>query len=95
MPEYAQARPAPSVRGRLTAGGISANHLSGIVFTKLASQLTSRKLAELAVIPVIFVVQTLVSYLASLALTYAFGLKEKRPRNFVVAMSVSEVEPLG
>ena len=72
-----------------------ADQLSDIVFTKLASQLTSRKLAELAVIPVIFMVQTLVSYLASMALTYAFGLKEKRPRNFVVAMSVSEMEAPG
>ncbi|KAI9884331.1 MAG: hypothetical protein M1823_003892 [Watsoniomyces obsoletus] len=58
-----------------------------LIFTKLASQLTADKLAELAVIPVIFVVQTLVSYGCSFLLSHIFRLK-KRPRNFVVAMSV-------
>lgn len=57
------------------------------VFTKLASQLTADKLAELAIIPVIFIVQTLVSYLCSIAVSKAFGFA-KRPRNFVVAMGV-------
>ena len=58
-----------------------------LVFTKLASQLTAEKLVELAVIPVIFVVQTLVSYLISIAVSKAFGFK-KRPANFVTAMGV-------
>ena len=57
------------------------------VFTKLASQLTADKLGELAVIPIIFAIQTLVSYLGSVAMAKLFGLK-KRPRNFVIAMGV-------
>lgn len=59
-----------------------------IVFTKLASQLTADKLIELAVIPVIFIVQTLVSYLVSVGVGKAFGFG-KRPANFVTAMGVS------
>ncbi|KAI9814249.1 MAG: hypothetical protein M1827_003415 [Pycnora praestabilis] len=58
-----------------------------LIFTKLASQLTADKLGELAVIPVIFAVQTLVSYLCAVGISKAFGFK-KRPRNFVVAMGV-------
>lgn len=57
------------------------------VFTKLASQLTADKLLELAVIPVIFIVQTLVSYLVSVGVSKAFRFK-KRPANFVTAMGV-------
>jgi branched-subunit amino acid ABC-type transport system permease component len=60
----------------------------GVVFTKLASQLTADKLVELAVIPAIFVVQMLVSYLVSVAVSKAFRFK-KRPANFVTAMGVS------
>lgn len=60
------------------------------VFTKLASQLTADKLGELAIIPVIFAVQILVSYLCSIAMAKLFGFK-KRPRNFVVAMGVRKV----
>lgn len=59
-----------------------------VVFTKLASQLTADKLGELAVIPIIFAVQTLVSYMGSVAMAKLFGLK-KRPGNFVIAMGVS------
>ncbi|KAI4272443.1 MAG: hypothetical protein L6R38_006606 [Xanthoria sp. 2 TBL-2021] len=58
-----------------------------LIFTKLASQLTAEKLPELAVIPVIFAVQTLVSYLCAIGVSKLFGFK-KRPRNFVVAMGV-------
>lgn len=58
-----------------------------LIFTKLAKQLTAEKLVELAVIPVIFVVQTLVSYLVSVAVSKGFGFK-KRPANFVTAMGV-------
>ncbi|PQE27024.1 auxin Efflux Carrier superfamily protein [Rutstroemia sp. NJR-2017a BBW] len=58
-----------------------------LIFTKLASQLTAEKLVELAVIPVIFIVQTLVSYLVSLAVGKAFGFN-KRASNFVTAMGV-------
>ncbi len=58
-----------------------------VVFTKLASQLTAEKLPELAVIPVIFAVQTLVSYLCAIGVSKICGFK-KRPRNFVVAMGV-------
>ena len=63
-----------------------------IVFTKLASQLTTDKLADLAIIPLIFVAQTLISYLCSIAVSKAFGFS-KRPRNFVIAMGVSH-QPL-
>lgn len=57
------------------------------VFTKLASQLTTDKLADLAIIPLIFIVQTLVSFLCSFIVSRAFGFT-KRPRNFVIAMGV-------
>ncbi|KAL8943208.1 MAG: hypothetical protein Q9216_001196 [Gyalolechia sp. 2 TL-2023] len=58
-----------------------------LIFTKLASQLTADKLGELAIIPVIFAIQILVSYLCSIAMAKLFRFK-KRPRNFVVAMGV-------
>ncbi|KAL6156891.1 hypothetical protein ACJQWK_06479 [Exserohilum turcicum] len=58
-----------------------------LIFTKLASQLTAEKLAELAVIPVIFVVQTLVSYIAALTVSRICRFN-KRASNFVVAMAV-------
>ncbi|KAI9849825.1 MAG: hypothetical protein M1837_000039 [Sclerophora amabilis] len=58
-----------------------------LIFTKLASQLTAGKLVELAVIPVIFVVQTIVSYFCAIGLARLCRF-EKRPRNFVVAMGV-------
>ncbi len=59
-----------------------------LIFTKLASQLTADKLAELAVIPVIFCVQTMVSFFVSKVVARAFGFG-KRPSNFVTAMGVS------
>lgn len=58
-----------------------------LIFTKLASQLTAEKLADLAVIPVIFIVQTLVSYLVALLVSRLCGFT-KRGSNFVVAMAV-------
>ncbi|KAF2816460.1 kinase-like protein [Mytilinidion resinicola] len=58
-----------------------------LIFTKLASQLTAEKLVELGVIPFIFVVQCLVSYLSSFAISRLFGFK-LRGRNFVTAMAV-------
>ncbi|KAK8000605.1 transporter [Apiospora arundinis] len=58
-----------------------------LIFTKLASQLNADKLVELGVIPIIFIVQTFVSYLVSIAVAKAFRLK-KRPANFVTAMGV-------
>jgi Membrane transport protein len=63
-----------------------------IVFTKLASQLTAEKLVDLAIIPVIFLVQTLVSYLCAVAIARSFRLK-KRQKNFVIAMGVSSPNP--
>jgi len=57
------------------------------VFTKLASQLSADKLVELAVIPVIFVIQTFVSYVVSRVVAKAFGFG-KRPGNFITAMGV-------
>ncbi|ROV95427.1 hypothetical protein VMCG_08493 [Cytospora schulzeri] len=58
------------------------------VFTKLASQLNADKLVELAVIPVIFIMQTLVSYLVAQGVSRLFGF-HKRASNFVTAMGVS------
>jgi hypothetical protein len=45
---------------------------------------------ELAVIPVIFVIQTAVSYGVSVVVAKAFRFK-KRPANFVTAMGVSNL----
>ncbi|KAJ4983270.1 membrane transporter [Stagonosporopsis vannaccii] len=58
-----------------------------LIFTKLASQLTAEKLGDLAVIPIIFVVQTIISYVAALIVAKLFGFK-KRQSNFVTAMAV-------
>jgi len=49
--------------------------------------LTAEKLGDLAVIPLIFVIQTLISYLAALLVAKLCGFK-KRQSNFVVAMAV-------
>ncbi|KAF2642134.1 kinase-like protein [Massarina eburnea CBS 473.64] len=58
-----------------------------LIFTKLASQLSADKLVELGVIPVIFIVQLIVSYLAAgiVSRICKFG---KRGKNFVIAMAV-------
>ena len=58
------------------------------VFTKLASQLRADTIGELGLIPAIFLVQTLVSYLCSIGVSRLFRF-QKRPRNFVIAMGVS------
>jgi predicted permease len=55
------------------------------VFTKLASQLTLSKIADLAIIPVLFVFMTAVSYFCSLGVAKLFGF-DKPARNFVIAM---------
>lgn len=49
--------------------------------------MTAETLVDLAVIPAIFVIQTLVSYLVSIGVSKAFGFA-KRPSNFVTAMGV-------
>lgn len=58
-----------------------------IVFTKLASQLSADKLVELGVIPFIFIVQLIVSYVTALVISRIFRFR-KRAKNFVVAMAV-------
>lgn len=58
-----------------------------LIFTKLASQLTADKLADLWIIPAIFIIQTSVSYLVSIGVSKAFRLGT-RPANFVTAMGV-------
>lgn len=63
------------------------NTLIQVVFTKLASQLTAEKLIDLAIIPLVFAVQTAVSFLVSIAVAKCFGFG-KRPSNFVTAMGV-------
>lgn len=58
-----------------------------IVFTKLGSQLSVQKSTDLAIIPVIFVVQTSISYLSSRVVSRYFRFK-RRQSNFVTAMAV-------
>ena len=58
-----------------------------LIFTKLASQLTAEKLVDLAIIPVIFLVQTLVSYLCAWVISKLLKFK-KRQSNFLIAMGV-------
>ncbi|RAK71149.1 uncharacterized protein BO72DRAFT_532958 [Aspergillus fijiensis CBS 313.89] len=59
----------------------------------LGSQLTAEKLADLAVIPAIFVVQTIVSYSCVFVVSQCLRLK-KRTSNFVAAMAVSAKDDL-
>ncbi|KAI0397663.1 auxin efflux carrier superfamily [Xylariaceae sp. FL0594] len=58
-----------------------------LIFSKLAKQLNPSQLGDLAVIPFIFVLQTLVSYLVAIFVSKLFRFR-KRPTNFVTAMSV-------
>ncbi|KXG46355.1 Auxin efflux carrier [Penicillium griseofulvum] len=58
-----------------------------LIFTKLGSQLTAEKLTDLAIIPVIFIVQTFVSYFCSFVVAKCCRFK-KRQSNFVAAMAV-------
>jgi len=58
-----------------------------LIFTKLASQLTADKLVDLAIIPLIFVVQTLISFGTSFVISKLMRFK-KRQANFVIAMAV-------
>ncbi|KAJ5764990.1 hypothetical protein N7520_004549 [Penicillium odoratum] len=58
-----------------------------LIFIKLGSQLTAEKLTDLAIIPVIFIVQTAVSYFCAFVVTRCCGFK-KRQSNFVTAMAV-------
>ncbi|GAW16364.1 hypothetical protein ANO14919_057900 [Xylariales sp. No.14919] len=58
-----------------------------LIFSKLAKQLNPNQLGDLAVIPIIFIIQTCVSYGVSICVSRLcrFG---KRATNFVTAMSV-------
>lgn len=58
-----------------------------LIFTKLASQLNAEKLSDLAIIPIIFVIQTLVSWTVSVVVAKLFRFN-KRASNFVTAMGV-------
>ncbi|KAI9163211.1 transporter [Paramyrothecium foliicola] len=58
-----------------------------LIFTKLASQLNAEKLTDLAIIPLIFIIQTLVSWVVSKVVAKAFRFN-KRASNFVTAMGV-------
>ena len=58
-----------------------------LIFTKLASQLTADKLVELAIIPLIFIVQTVISFGTSYIISKLMRFK-KRQANFVIAMAV-------
>ena len=58
-----------------------------LVFTKLASQLNADKLIDLAIIPVIFVAQTLISWLCAYTVSKICKFPKKQA-NFVTAMGV-------
>ncbi|KAH7316570.1 membrane transport protein-domain-containing protein [Stachybotrys elegans] len=58
-----------------------------LIFTKLASQLSADKLSDLAIIPAIFIVQTMVSWVVATLVSKAFRFN-KRASNFVTAMGV-------
>ncbi|KAK4632273.1 hypothetical protein CLAFUW4_03424 [Fulvia fulva] len=62
-----------------------------LIFSKLAGQLNADKLADLGVIPFIFIIQTIVSWLCAQAMARVFGFakKEKKmQKNFILAMGV-------
>ncbi|CAK3857416.1 related to membrane [Lecanosticta acicola] len=62
-----------------------------LIFTKLAGQLNADKLADLVVIPFIFVAQTIISYLCAQAMSRVFGFRgkeKKMQKNFILAMGV-------
>lgn len=58
------------------------------VFSKLARQLSSEKLTELWIIPLILLVQTIISWISAKVLCRAFGLRKVPQTNFVTAMAV-------
>jgi predicted permease len=58
-----------------------------LIFTKLASQLNADKLADLAIIPAIFVIMTLVSWIVATVVAKVCRF-DKRASNFVTAMGV-------
>lgn len=71
----------------VTFDAFSAANYETAVFTKLASQLNADKLLDLAVIPIIFVIQTMVSYCVAMLVSRLFRFN-KRASNFVTAMGV-------
>ncbi|KAK4145022.1 auxin efflux carrier [Dichotomopilus funicola] len=58
-----------------------------LIFTKLASQLNADKLLDLGIIPIIFIIQTFVSYIVSRIVARCCGFNH-RASNFVTAMGV-------
>ncbi|KAI0551395.1 auxin efflux carrier superfamily [Xylaria curta] len=58
-----------------------------LIFSKLAKQLNPNQLGDLAVIPIIFIIQTCISYGVSIFISKLFRFG-KRATNFVTAMSV-------
>ena len=62
-----------------------------LIFSKLAGQLNADKLADLAIIPVIFIIQICVSWFCAWLMSTIFRFK-KRPSNFVTAMAVSSAQ---
>ncbi|KAK9240293.1 auxin efflux carrier [Lipomyces kononenkoae] len=58
-----------------------------LIFVKLASAITADKLVDLAIIPVLFVLTTGVSYVAALVINRIQGFS-RRESNFVIAMAV-------
>ncbi|KAB8437412.1 hypothetical protein FH972_025090 [Carpinus fangiana] len=59
-----------------------------LIFSKLASQLQADELKDLIVIPVILVIQTVISFICARIATRLFRLKKRPQTNFVTAMAV-------
>ncbi len=58
-----------------------------LIFTKLASSLSLRKLLEVIIIPIMYAITTLVSYISATYISSLLGLTEPES-NFVTAMAV-------
>ncbi|GMM48650.1 hypothetical protein DAPK24_052480 [Pichia kluyveri] len=58
-----------------------------LIFSKLASSLSLKKLFELILIPILYAITTFVSYISSILISKWFDLTEPES-NFVIAMSV-------
>ena len=54
-----------------------------LIFSKLASQLTADKLADLAIIPFIFVVQTIISFACSFIISKLMGFKKRQANDSI------------
>lgn len=59
-----------------------------LIFSKLASQLQADELKDLAIIPVILLVQTVISYICAKIACRIFRIRKQPQNNFITAMAV-------